>query len=103
MDKENLKMGFRKALRVLIAAGAVEVGTYRIDGQNRVCEGVSRRDLEEFLDTITIPGGLRSREEDWTLLFSAHQRVAVGWVPRRKKVELIKMGRAGRQKNLLCM
>ncbi|KAJ6711107.1 LONG-CHAIN-ALCOHOL OXIDASE FAO4B [Salix koriyanagi] len=66
MDRENLKMGFRKALPILIAAGAVEVGTYRIDGQIRVCEGVSRKDLEEFLDTITIPGWaeVKGRELD---------------------------------------
>ncbi|KAF9688521.1 hypothetical protein SADUNF_Sadunf02G0205700 [Salix dunnii] len=67
IDKENLKMGFRKALRILIAAGAVEVGTYRSDGRKVVCDCVSRKDLEEFLDTITKPGGLRSREENWTI------------------------------------
>ena len=47
--------------------------TYRSDGQRLVCEGISEKDLEEFLDTITIPGRLRSREENWTILFSAHQ------------------------------
>ena len=72
IDKENLKMGLRKALRIFIAAGAVEVGTYRSDGQRILYEGISEKDLKEFLDTITIPRGLRSREENRTILFFAH-------------------------------
>jgi hypothetical protein len=59
-------------LRIFIAAGAVKVGTYRSDGQRIVYEGISEKDLKEFLDTITIPRGLRSREENRTVLFFAH-------------------------------
>ncbi|KAJ7004780.1 hypothetical protein NC653_009577 [Populus alba x Populus x berolinensis] len=54
IDKENLKMGLREALRIFIAAGAVKVGNYHSDGHRIVYEGVSEKDLEEFLDTITL-------------------------------------------------
>ncbi|KAJ6879525.1 hypothetical protein NC652_032974 [Populus alba x Populus x berolinensis] len=66
-------MGLRKALPIFIAAGAMGGGTYRSGGRRIVCEGTIEKDLEEFLDTFTIPGGLRSREDNWTILFFAHQ------------------------------
>ncbi|KAJ6333905.1 hypothetical protein OIU78_010913 [Salix suchowensis] len=67
MDKENLKMGFREGFANFDCSWSCGSGHLPcIDGQIRVCEGVSRKDLEEFLDTITIPGGLRSRDENWT-------------------------------------
>ncbi|XP_055813733.1 long-chain-alcohol oxidase FAO1 [Solanum dulcamara] len=73
MDKESLKLGLRQALRILIAAGAAEVGTQCSNGQRIKCKGQSEKALESFLDTVTAAEGPKSFVKDFTTYSSAHQ------------------------------
>ncbi|XP_061352831.1 long-chain-alcohol oxidase FAO1 [Gastrolobium bilobum] len=73
IDKENMKAGLKQALRILIAAGAVEVGTHRSDGQRIKCNEVSENEVEEFLDSVYPMEGALSPGEYWNIYTSAHQ------------------------------
>ncbi|CAN8270478.1 unnamed protein product [Cochlearia groenlandica] len=72
-DKENLKAGLRQSLKILIAAGAEEVGTQRSDGQRLICKGVDEKSVQEFLDNVNPEEGPKAMSEKWDVYSSAHQ------------------------------
>eukprot|EP01018_Ginkgo_biloba_P016912 Gb_32371 [translate_table: standard] len=65
-DKENLDEGLERALRILIAAGATEVGTHHNDGCLLKIEGASQVEIDKFLMQVR-------RKKGWCPLISAHQ------------------------------
>ncbi|CAL0303831.1 unnamed protein product [Lupinus luteus] len=73
IDKENMKAGLQQGLRILIAAGAVEVGTHRSDGQRIKCNEISENEVEEFIENVNPVEGVLSPGEYWNLYTSAHQ------------------------------
>ncbi|XP_074302600.1 long-chain-alcohol oxidase FAO1-like [Silene latifolia] len=71
-DRENMTAGLRRALQILIAAGATEVGTYRSDAQKFECKGKSKEEIEDFLGSVFATRGPMSVHQ-WGICCTAHQ------------------------------
>ncbi|GJM84793.1 hypothetical protein PR202_ga00499 [Eleusine coracana subsp. coracana] len=86
-DIDKLRDGLRRALRILVAAGATEVGTHRSDGLRLRCNGWQSRasagtatgaavrwgiDLAETYNERSVRGGLRTGRELVSQLTCAH-------------------------------
>eukprot|EP00249_Psilotum_nudum_P036276 c6703_g1_i1 orf=215-2605(-) len=56
IDEENLKEGGERALRVLIAAGAEDVGTHHQDGDRLKVKGAGSAEVEDFLRRVRSKG-----------------------------------------------
>lgn len=66
VDRRSLDESLERALRVLIAAGAAEVGTHHSDGRFLKVEGADKAQIEGFLREV-------KETKAWCPLISAHQ------------------------------
>ncbi|KAF6142759.1 hypothetical protein GIB67_018470 [Kingdonia uniflora] len=63
----------KKALQILVAVGATEVGIHKSDGQRMKSKGVKEKKLEDFLDIVIPYGGQKPNGELWNIYCFAHQ------------------------------
>ncbi|GLJ12149.1 hypothetical protein SUGI_0185470 [Cryptomeria japonica] len=68
-DEMNLNKGIGKALRILVAAGAQEIGTHHFKGERLRISGSSEEEIERFIKNVS----LRRLKDLSTPLCSAHQ------------------------------
>ncbi|GLJ50983.1 hypothetical protein SUGI_1085820 [Cryptomeria japonica] len=78
-DRQKLTEGLARAVRILIAAGATEVGTHRSDGLRFSTCGASHEEIEEFIGKVASCNTMGKHREGnkigqpWTPVCSAHQ------------------------------
>ncbi|KAL0383641.1 UNVERIFIED_CONTAM: Long-chain-alcohol oxidase FAO2 [Sesamum calycinum] len=103
LDKENLKTGLRRALRILIGAGAVEVGTFRSDGQRMRCKGLIMKTWKSFLTQLQQLEG-RGLDQSTGLFTALLIRWAAAELGRMRKMEQsTKTENVGKQRGCLCV
>ncbi|CAM6009458.1 unnamed protein product [Sphagnum balticum] len=68
-DEETMMIGVDQALRVLVAAGATQIGTHQFDGECFCVQGANTADLEAYLARVRQRGAKKLR----VTLASAHQ------------------------------
>eukprot|EP01018_Ginkgo_biloba_P007701 Gb_20886 [translate_table: standard] len=69
-DNENLAYGLERALRILIAAGAVEVGTHQSDGERFRVVDATPGEIEGFLARVK---KRELKKKVWNITSTAHQ------------------------------
>ncbi|KAK4773302.1 hypothetical protein SAY87_028321 [Trapa incisa] len=72
-DRESLQMGLRRAVEILVAAGAAEVGTHRSDGQRLRCRGARKEEIDAFVEGVTAEDGAMAMKKKWMVYSTAHQ------------------------------
>ncbi|XP_057824869.2 long-chain-alcohol oxidase FAO4A [Cryptomeria japonica] len=68
-DEKNLNKGIEKVLRILVAAGAQEIGTHHCKGERLKIPGSSAEEIERFIKNVS----WRRLKDLSTPLSSAHQ------------------------------
>ncbi|KAJ1382834.1 Glucose-methanol-choline oxidoreductase, N-terminal [Sesbania bispinosa] len=100
-DRENMRAGLQQALRILIAAGAVEVGTHRSDGQRLSVVRLVKMELKEFLDSVIPVEGALSPGENWNIYTSCTSDGSCRMGINEKEGAVDEMGSHGKQKAYL--
>uniref|UniRef100_A0A7I4D609 Long-chain-alcohol oxidase n=1 Tax=Physcomitrium patens TaxID=3218 RepID=A0A7I4D609_PHYPA len=84
-DEQTLIAGMIQSLRILVAAGAVEIGTQQLDGERFKVKGATPAQIEEYLDRVK----RRRARQSSIQIASAHQlgSCRMGTSPRTSAVD----------------
>nr|PNR46442.1 hypothetical protein PHYPA_013561 [Physcomitrium patens] len=85
VDEETILEGIEKGLRVLIAAGATEIGTHQQDGERFCVKGANSRDIEAYIKRVRSRGVKKNK----IIIGSGHHMGSckMGSDPRRSAVD----------------